>query len=113
MTTDTSDATAPEHPTSIDATFQDMYVLAAGDVDTFAINWNEHDEPPPFYVNVDGKKFAYSGLTFLVRGYGAELPTFVREEEQAGHLVLFVERGERLLSYVFDPEAEDDEDAGE
>ncbi|MEX2375179.1 MAG: hypothetical protein WD942_06275 [Dehalococcoidia bacterium] len=113
MTTDTAATTATDDPTSIEVTFEDMYVLAAGDVDAFAINWNEEGDPPPFYVAVDGKRFAYTGLTFLVRGYGAALPQFVREEEQAGHLVLFVERDSRLLSYVYDPEAEADDEGGE
>jgi len=115
MTTDTADTpetTAAEDATSVEVTFEDMYVLAAGDMDAFALNWNERDTPPPFYVVVDGKRFAYTGLTFLVRGYGAALPKFVQEEEQAGRLALFVERDDRLLSYVYDPEAEvEDEEA--
>ena len=108
-----SEAAAAEHPTSVTITFADMYVLAAGEVDAFAINWNEEDAPPPYYVQVDGKRFAFNGLTFLVRGYGAALPRFVQEEEAAGHLVLFVERGTRLLAYVYDPEAEAEDDEAE
>lgn len=114
MTTEATDTTTTGDPTSVEATFEDMYVLIAGDalgdVDAFAINWNEHPDPPPFYVVVDGKRFAYTGLTYLVRGYGAELPRFVREEEEAGRLVLFVERDSRLLSYTYDPEAESEAD---
>lgn len=106
MTTET----AP-HRTSVSLTFEDFYVLTAEDIDAFAVDWNEQPDPPPFYVEVDGKRFAYTGLTFLVRGYGAELPKWVREEEAAGHLVLFVERGSRLLSYVYDPTAEAEEEA--
>ena len=123
MTTDTAETTgtetpeaeaaAAEHPTRVAMTFDDMYVLAAGEVDAFAVNWNEEDTPPPYYVEVDGKRFAFNGLTFLVRGYGAALPRFVQEEEAAGHLVLFVERGTRLLSYVYDPAAEAEDDAAE
>lgn len=108
MTTET----APHH-TSVSVTFDDFYVLTAEDIDAFALNWNERDAPPPFYVDVDGKRFAYTGLTFLVRGYGAALPRWVREEDAAGHLVLFVERDDRLLSYVYDPAAEVEEDEGE
>ncbi len=106
MTTET----AP-HRTSTSLTFEDFYVLSAEDIDAFAANWNEQPDPPPFYVDVDGKRFAYTGLTFLVRGYGAELPRWVREEEAAGHLVLFVERDDRLLSYVYDPAVEAEEAA--
>lgn len=116
MTTDTADMTdatdgaAKEHPTSVEVTFNEMYVLTAEDVDAFAINWNEHDDPPPYYIVVDGKRFAYTGLTFLVRGYGAALPKMVREEEEAGHLMLFLERDDRLLAYMFDPDAEVEDD---
>lgn len=102
--------TAPHH-TSVSLTFEAFYVLTAEDIDAFAVNWNEEPSPPPYYVDVDGKRFAYTGLTFLVRGYGAELPRWVKEEEAAGHLVLFVEREERLLAYSYDPAAEVEEEA--
>ena len=42
--------------------------------------------------------------------HGAALPGWVREEEAAGHLVLFVERGPRLMCYVHDPAAVEDDD---
>ena len=38
---------------------------------------------------------------------------WVKEEETAGHLVLFVRRNERLLGYVFDPAAGADDEGGE
>jgi len=96
-------------PTSVTLTFEDFYVLTTGDVDAFAVNWSEHADPAPYHVTVDGKRFSYTGITFLVKGHGAELPTWVKTEEAAGHLVLFVERESRLMAYVFDPEAEEDE----
>ena len=104
MTTEAADTT------SVTATFEDFYVLTAEDVDAFALNWNERPTPPPYHVIVDGKRFSYNGLTYLVRGYGAELPHWVREEEAAGRLVLFVERDDRLLCYVYDPAAEAEEE---
>lgn len=106
----TSEAPEMAHETSVELTFEDFYVLTADDVDAFAVDWNEEPDPPPFYVIVDGKKFAYVGQTYLVRGYGAELPDWVKAEDEAGHLVLFVERGGRLLAYSYDPNAEVDED---
>ena len=111
MTTEAATTMDPtmDDPTTLTATLEDMYVLTADDVDAFALNWNERDTPPPFYVVVDGKRFHYTGTTYLVRGYGAELPDWVKAEEAAGHLVLFVERDSRLLSYVYDPEAEAEE----
>jgi hypothetical protein len=104
MTTDTA------HETSAELTMDDLFVLGADDVDAFAVNWNEEPAPPPFHLIVDGRKFAYVGQSYLVRGYGAELPDWVKAEDAAGHLVLFVERGERLLAYSYDPTAVDDED---
>lgn len=104
MTTDTA------HETSVELTMDDLYVIGADDIDAFAVNWNEEPSPPPFYVIVDGRKFAFVGQTYLVRGYGAELPDWVKAEDDAGHLVLFVEREGRLLAYSFDPSAEVFED---
>lgn len=106
----TTDAPEMAHPTSVELSFADMYVLTADDVDAFAVNWNDEPSPPPYYVIVDGKKFAFVGQTYLVRGYGAELPDWVKAEDEAGHLVLFVEREDRLLAYSYDPSAEAEED---
>jgi|GEM_PF-1737272 len=105
----TTDAPEMAHQTSVELSFEDMYVLTADDVDAFAVNWNEEPSPPPFYVIVDGKKFAFVGQTYLVRGYGAELPDWVKAEDEAGHLVMFVERDDRLLAYSYDPTAEVEE----
>lgn len=96
-------------PTSVTVTFDDMFVLETGGSPAFAINWNEEPTPPPYYITVDGRRFAYTGMTFLIRGHGAPLPNWVRDEEGAGHLVLFVERNNRLMGYSFDPSATDDE----
>lgn len=105
--------TATADPTSVTLDFSDFYVLSSGGVDAFAVNWNERDTPPPFYVTVDGRRFAFNGLTFLVKGHGAPLPKWVQEEEAAGHLVLFVERDTRLLCYVHDPAATEDDEGEE
>ena len=111
MTTETN--TIAEDATITEATFDDLYVLTADDVDAFALNWNEEPTPPPYYVVVNGKRFGYTGLTYLVRGYGAALPRWVKEEEAAGRLAMFVERDDRLLAYVYDPEAEAEAEAAE
>lgn len=103
-------------PTSVTLTLDDFHLLTAEDVDAFAVNWNEHPDPPPYHVIVDGKKFSHTGATFLVRGFGAALPHWVKEQEAEGNLVLFVERDDRLLCYVYDPAvaaAEAAEAAGE
>lgn len=102
--------TATADPTSVTLGFEDFYLLTSGGVDAFAINWSEHDTEPPYYITVDGRRFAFNGLTFQVKGHGAALPGWVREEEAAGHLVLFVERGPRLMCYVHDPAAVEDDD---
>lgn len=106
----TTDAPEMAHQTSVELSLEDMYLLTADDVDAFAVNWNDEPSPPPFYVIVDGRKFAFVGQTYLVRGYGAELPDWVKAEDEAGHLVMFVERDDRLLAYSYDPEAEAEED---
>ena len=102
-------------PTATTLTFDDLFVLSTGGVDVFVYDMLETAElpqQPPYYVTVDGRRFAFSGMTFLEHGHGAVLPRWVREEEAAGHLTLFVRRNERLMGYVHAPAAvdEDDED---
>lgn len=102
-------------PTSITLTFDDLFVLATGGVEVFAYDMGTAPAPPPFYMTVDGRRFQFTGATFLEKGHGAALPRWVREEEAAGRLAMFVRRNARLLAYIHDPaEAEDDEgdDAG-
>ena len=112
MTTETTTETAEtatNDPTSIALAFDDLFVLSTGDVDAFVYDMAEATVPPPYYITIDGRRFALSGLTFLEQGHGAVLPRWVREEEAAGHLVMFVRRNERLMGYVFDPTAAEDE----
>lgn len=109
----TADPAATD-PTAVVLTFDDLFVLSTGDVDAFVYDMAESPMPPPYYITVDGRRFALAGLTFLEHGHGAVLPRWVRDEEAAGRLAMFVRRGERLLGYVHDPAAvdDDDEDAG-
>ena len=100
-------------PTAITLTFDDLFVLSGGDVDAFVYDMAESPVPPPYYITVDERRFALSGMTFLEHGHGAVLPRWVREEEAAGRLVMFVRRNERLIGYVHDPAAvSDDDDEG-
>ena len=97
-------------PTRMSVTFDELYVLESGGVDCFVLNWNDAPDLPPYYITVDGRRFAFTGTTYLVKGHGAALPKWVRDEEAAGHLALFVERDDRLMAYLHDPNAvEDDE----
>ena len=96
-------------PTSATLTFDDLDVLSTGGVDIFMYDAGEAPNPPPYYVTIDGKRFAFTGLTYLEHGHGAVLPRWVREEEAAGHLAMVVRRNERLMAYVYDPAATDDE----
>lgn len=98
-------------PTSMSVTFDELYVLESGGVDCFVLDWNEAPALPPYYITVDGRRFAYTGTTYLVKGHGAQLPQWVQAEEAAGRLALFVERDGRLMGYLHDPAAgaEDDE----
>ncbi len=113
-TTETAEMTeqAAADPTSITLAFDDLFVLSTGDVDAFVYDMAEATDPPPYYITIDDRRFALTGLTFLEQGHGAVLPRWVREEEAAGHLVMFVRRNERLMGYVFDPAvaAEDEGD---
>lgn len=115
MTTDTTTETAETatDPTSITLTFDDLFVLSTGDVDAFVYDMADATDPPPYYITIDNRRFALSGLTFLEQGHGAVLPRWVREEEAAGHLVVFVRRNERLMGYVFDPAAAADDEGDE
>ncbi|MBM4414712.1 MAG: hypothetical protein FJ035_00230 [Chloroflexi bacterium] len=90
--------------------FDDMVVLSEGGVDVFVLNLDADDEVPPYYIDVAGRRFAFSAVTFLVRGHSAQLAQFIREHEADGRLVLLGERRERYLAYVYDPTAETDED---
>lgn len=115
MTTDTTTETAETatDPTSITLAFDDLFVLSTGDVDAFVYDMAEATEPPPYYITIGDRRFALSGLTFLEQGHGAVLPRWVREEEAAGRLVMFVRRNERLMGYVFDPAAAGDDEGDE
>ncbi len=98
-------------PTAITVTFDDLFVLSAGQVDTFVYDMAESVAPPPYYITVDDHRFALVGVTFLESGHGAVLPRWVAEQEAEGRLAMFVRRGERLLGYVFDPSVVEDDEA--
>lgn len=97
-------------PTAITLTFDDLFVLSTGDVDAFVFDMAEATVPPPYYITVEGRRFALTGTTFLESGHGAVLPRWVREQEAEGHLAMFVRRNERLLAYVHDPAVSEDEE---
>ncbi len=100
-------------PTRITLSFDDLFVLSTGGVEVFSYDMGTAPTPPPFYITVDGRRFQFTGATFLEKGHGAALPRWVREEEAAGRLAMFVRRNARLLAYVHDPaEAEADEGDG-
>lgn len=100
-------------PTAIALTFDDLFVLSTDDVDAFVYHMAELAVPPPYYITVDGRRFTLSGVTFLEHGHGAVLPRWVREEEAAGRLVMFVRRHDRLMGYVHDPAAVSDDEGGD
>jgi len=92
------------------ATYDDFQLLETGDVDTFLIDFNELPTAPPYFIDVDGRRFALQRDTFLVRGHGATLPDWLREQDAADRLVLLAERGTRYLIYIHDPNAEEEDD---
>lgn len=91
--------------------FDDMTVLSEGGVDVFLLDWVQAEDVPPYYIDVAGRRFAYTAVTFLTKGHSAQLPDFVRAQEAEGKLVILVEREGRYLAYVHDPNApvEDDD----
>ena len=66
-------------------TFSDLYLVSTEGGDVFALNLNEWDHPPPFYLDIEGRLFAMQpSNTYLVTGYGARLPEFIQSEEAEG-----------------------------
>ncbi|MEX2228619.1 MAG: hypothetical protein WEB13_03175 [Dehalococcoidia bacterium] len=98
-----------ERSQTLIATYDDFELLGTGDVDAFVLDLNERPGTPPFFVHVDGRRFVLQRDTFLVRGHGATMPQWIREQESDGRLVLLAERDGRYIVYVFDPDATDDE----
>ena len=97
-------------PTEIAAGFNDMTVLTEDGVDVFILNLDDLEDVPPYYVDVAGRRFAYSSITFPVKGQSAQLPRFIRTTEAEGKLVIMVERKQRYLAYIHDPSAETDDE---
>jgi hypothetical protein len=90
--------------------FDEMTVLSEGGADVFLVNLNDTEETPPYYIAVNGRRFSFEGLTFLIQGHSAVMPAWVRENEAEGRLVILGERDDRYLRYVYDPQAELEED---
>ena len=107
-----------EVQTEREVTLDDMDVLSEGGVDVFHLNLVEDPGVPPYYLNVDGRRFSFTGRTFLIQGHGAVMPQELTEEMDAGRLPIIVERLDRYYLYLHDPAAEagddgDGDDAGE
>lgn len=98
---------------TVEVGFDALDLLTDGGVEVFVLTLNERATPPPYYVTAEGRRFHYTGDTFLLQGRGAELPRFVTAREEEGVLVLLVERHDRYLAYVHDPaeEAEEEDEA--
>ena len=91
--------------------FGDLYLVSTERIATFALNLNGWNRPPPFYLSIDGRKFAMQpSNTHLVTGYGAELPQWIEAENDAGRLTVLVARAGRFVIYSHDPEADVDVD---
>ena len=56
--------------------------------------------PPPFtQAMLNGQEYHYE-RSFPVKGHGAKLPTFLREQMDAGKTPLILERENRFLVYL-------------
>ena len=91
--------------------FDDLTVLSEGGADVFVLNLNGADAPP-YYLSVAGRRFAFTGETFLIHGHSAGLAGWVREQDERGALPLLAERGDRYLRYVHEPPADDGDGTG-
>lgn len=94
--------------------FDDLTVLSEGESDVFVLNLNGDDQPPPYYITVNGRRFSFTGDTFLIFGHSASLSNWAREQQEQGLLPLLAERDDRYLRYLHDPAAaleEEDEEA--
>ena len=92
--------------------FSDLYVVSAEGVDVFALDLTDWEQPPPFYLDIEGQQFALQpGNTYLVTGHGADLPAWTQAEEAAGRLTVVAERNDRYLVYSHDTAAVEEEEA--
>lgn len=90
--------------------YDDLELLQTDGVDSFVLNLNGRPTTPPYFVDVDGRRFSLLRETFLVRGHGATMPQWIREQEAEGRLVLLAERSDRYLVYLWDPNADGEDD---
>jgi len=103
-----------EAATEVEVAFDDMTVLSEGGVDVFVLNWNESEEPPPYFINVGDRRFAFTANTLLVTGHKEFLADYIREQQVEGRIPLFVERDFRYYVYLHDPHIdEEDDEAGD
>ncbi len=85
--------------------FDDLNVLTEDGIEVFTLNMNASPDLPPYYVEVAGRRFAYSSTSFLLKGHSATLPAFIRAHQAEGRLVILIERDNRYMAYVHDPAA--------
>ena len=102
----------PAQQHDVEVSFEDMTVLSEGGVDVFVLQWEADGAPPPFYVDVDGRRFHFTSRTFLYDGHGAAMPRYVQEEEAEGRIPLLVQRNDRFYIYSHDPNAEEEDGEG-
>lgn len=83
----------------------DLYVVSEGGVDVAVLNLTDLPQVPPYYVDIDGRRFVFTSRTYPIKGHAAQMPREVQAESDAGRLALLVERGPRYYLYVCDPAA--------
>lgn len=99
--------------TETEVTFDEMTVLSEDGVDVFVLNWNDPADPPPFYINVAGRRFSYASETFLVAGHSAVMTAQIREHEAEGRTPLLLDRDDRYYLFLHDPAAEAADESGD
>ena len=95
--------------TALAVTFDELTVLSEQGVDVFVLHWSEEPEPPPYYVEVQGRRFHFTGTSFKASGHSALLSDWVRVQEAEGRTAMLVDRDARYYAYVHDPASDAEE----
>jgi len=102
-----------ETPTAVTVGFEDLYLLSESGVDVFVLDLSRDAGQPPYYISAEGRRFAFTGRTFLNPGWHTALPREIQAEEAEGRLALLVERPKRFYLYLHDPAAEAEAEDGD
>jgi hypothetical protein len=73
--------------------------LSIDGLDVPLIRLTQEEKPPFYQVKVGDQTYEYA-KSYPIKGHGATLPRFVREQMDAGRKTLLIERPSRYLVYL-------------